>query len=91
MLKRVKYTTSVSCEMVEERPVCNIRPPIGCGQDVTFCGGRNTGIVLRISSLPPPPRYTRVYDCMDFKLIIHTDTFIREVTYCADRSQTVKQ
>jgi hypothetical protein len=34
------------------------------------------------------PEYACVR-CMGFKLIVYTDTFSHEETYCADRSQTL--
>jgi hypothetical protein len=35
------------------------------------------------------PEYACVR-CMGFKLIVYTDTFSHEETYCADRSQTLR-
>jgi hypothetical protein len=57
------------------------------GQDVVFCGGRRKDIMNCFASRQSAPEYACV-SCMDFKLIVYTDTFSHEATYCADRSQT---
>jgi hypothetical protein len=64
---------------------------IGYDQDVVvFCGGRRTDIVNCIASQQFAQEYACVR-CMSFKLILYTDTFSHEATYCAERSQTVIQ
>jgi hypothetical protein len=58
------------------------------GQNVAvglICRGRRTDIVNCTSSRHSAPEYACLR-CMGVKLIVYTDTFSHEATYCADRS-----